>query len=118
MSKLDAFKSRKTPDNVAEFPKSERRGKVEGFAQIPLKAAAEFSQRMKNSDYIIFTMLIYRAFRTGSQTFEMSNDLPMVHGVGRMAKLRSLARFERAGVIQIEHRGRKAPIVTLLVKLN
>jgi hypothetical protein len=123
MSKLDAFRSEDTPaeaatGNIVDFPTPKRRGKMDGFAQTSLRAAAEFSRKMKNADHVIFTMLVYKAFRTKSQTFVMSNDLPTVHGVNREAKRRALSRFEEAGVIRIERRGHQSPIVTLLVKFD
>jgi hypothetical protein len=122
MSKLDAFKSKpsgKAADgNVVDFPAPKKRGKADGFAQISLRGAAEVSRKTKNAGFATLVMLAYKAFRAQSQTFIMSSDLSTVHGIHREARRRALIRFEKAGVIRIERRKGKAPIVTLLVKLD
>jgi hypothetical protein len=116
MSKLDQFKSR--GNNVVNFPTLKKRGKRDGFAQISLRAATEISKKMRNADFAILAILVYKVFRTNNKTFIMSNDLTTVYDIGQKAKGRALARFEKAGVIRIErHRG-KAPIVTMLIKLG
>jgi hypothetical protein len=116
MGKLDKFKSQPADENIVKFQKHRR--KVEGFAQVPLRVAAEFSKKMNNADFAVFIMLIYKAFRVGDVTFEMSSDLTTVHGVHREAKRRALIRFEEAGVIKLERRKGKTSVVTLLLKLD
>ena len=96
----------------------EKNNKKDGFSMIHLKTAAEFSRKMRNSDLIIFALLIYRAFIVSNRTFSMSNDLLTVHKIHRSTKLRALVRFEKAGIIRVERHRCKAPIVTLLIKFK
>jgi hypothetical protein len=104
--------------NVVDFPMQKKCGKRDGFAQISLKAAAEVAKLTRRPEFAVLVMLAYRAFRTKSQTFIMSNDLLSLYGVGRETKRRVLARLEKDGVIRVERRGRRAPIVTLLIKFD
>jgi hypothetical protein len=118
-SKIDRFKSKNLKTIVVNaVDQPQRRGKKNGFVQITLKAAAEISRKMRNYDLIILSMLIYRVYMTGSVSFTLSNDLPRIHGVGKMAKHRALARFEEAGIIRIERFKGRAPVITLLVKID
>jgi hypothetical protein len=54
------------------------------------------------------------AWKTGSRTFSLSNELLAQYGVTRWMKRRVLARLEKAGKIEIRQCGKRAPIVTLL----
>jgi hypothetical protein len=88
------------------------------FVQISLRGAVEVFKKLGNTDCLILVMLAYEAFRAKGPTFLMSNNFLALYGVNRETKRRTLARFERAGVIRVERRQGKAPIVTLLVKFN
>ena len=56
---------------------------------------------------------MYKAHKYGMQ-FELSNDLCRAHGFGKNAKVRSLARYEKAGRLRVIRRPRRSLIVTLL----
>jgi ribosomal protein S19E (S16A) len=58
------------------------------------------------------------AWKTGSQTFPVSNDRLKQYGISRDVKHKMLERLEKAGRIKIERHGRHAPLVILLGKPN
>ena len=89
--------------------------KQNDFAIVPLGWAADVTKAMNAPGYMVFTLLAYLAWKTKSSTFVLSNDYLKRYGVDREAKRRALARLVKAGVIRIDHRGRHAPIVTLLI---
>jgi hypothetical protein len=95
-------------------PARKSRGK-KVFALVPLNWAADVTKAARTPSYMVFTLLAYLAWKTKSSTFVLSNDYLRRYGVDREAKRRALARLVKAGVIRIDHRGRHAPIVTLLI---
>jgi hypothetical protein len=100
-----------------EVAKPKAADKEDKFAQISLRAAAEVSEKMGSADFVILVLLAFKAFDKKGRPFELSNDL-LPNGVHREAKRRALTRLENTGVIRLERRRGKAPIVTLLVKFR
>jgi hypothetical protein len=64
-------------------------------------------------DLMVYVDLIYRAWRAKGKTFPMPNT----KGVSRKTKTRILLALERAGLITVEWRRFKSPVVTLIVSI-
>jgi hypothetical protein len=84
------------------------------FALMPLKETASMFGAMNQPKAMVATVLRYQAWRARGKPFALSNALLAKYGVHRNTKYRALAEFEAAGLIQVERRGRRAPMITLL----
>jgi hypothetical protein len=116
MSRLDKFRVVYSRNDVGvDLPVKKARDKSNDFARVPLKWAADVAKAMNSPGYMVLVLLAYLAWKTKSPTFVLSNDYLNRHGVKREVKHRALARLEKAGVIRVQRRGLRAPLVTLLI---
>jgi hypothetical protein len=58
--------------------------------------------------------LLHRSFKDRRQTIRLASGVLALKGVSRDQKWRALAELEVLGLISVERRPRKSPIVTLL----
>jgi hypothetical protein len=65
--------------------------------------------------YRIALHLLYQHWRTGGKPITLSNVALIDEGIAPGTKWRGLKELEQAGLIQIERRRRKSPIVTLFL---
>ena len=56
-------------------------------------------------------VVLYLDWKAKGQPIKLANKLPQMVGVDRRAKWRALADLERLGLISVERRPRKSPIV-------
>jgi hypothetical protein len=59
--------------------------------------------------------LTYEHWRTGGRTIRLTNAALVEVGVSRRTKGPALAELERIGLIKVERRPRKSPLVTILI---
>jgi hypothetical protein len=64
--------------------------------------------------YRIALSLLYLSWRARGEPIRLANGPPRVDGVSRYSKWRALDELERRGLIVIERRRRRAPVVRLL----
>lgn len=65
--------------------------------------------------YRLALVLIYLSWRKRGESFALANGrLAEIDGVLRHSKWRALTELERRGLIAIERRSRRSPIITLL----
>jgi hypothetical protein len=67
------------------------------------------------STYRLALYLVYEWWRNGGCRIRLSNGVLAAEGVGRTAKLDSLRELERLGLVQVDWRSRKAPLVICLL---
>jgi hypothetical protein len=105
-----------------ERPKSKarapRRAMDDGFAIVPLSWAADFADSAKAPVGALIPLLAYLSWKEGGDTFRLSNEILARYGVGRWVKYRSLAQWEKDGLIRVLRPRGRAPIVTLLKTLK
>jgi hypothetical protein len=65
--------------------------------------------------YRIAFYLLYQHWRTGGKPITLSNVALIGEGIAPGTKWRGLKELEQAGLIQVERRRRKSPIVTLFL---
>jgi hypothetical protein len=63
--------------------------------------------------YAVALELLQLAFRRKSRTITLPNTTVSAAGISRSAKARALADLEKRGLIWVERRPRKSPIVRL-----
>jgi hypothetical protein len=87
------------------------RRRREQFIQVPM----EWSERLKAarliSSYRLAHFLLFRHWQSGGKPFPVSNVAP---GLEQKEKWRGLRELERLGLIRVENRQRRAPMVTVL----
>jgi hypothetical protein len=89
----------------------------DAFAIIPLWWAERAAKAGRNINLMVCVDLVYRAWRARGKAGEKRFALPNSRGVHRATKIRTLRALERAGLIRVEWRERKSPMVTLIVSI-
>jgi hypothetical protein len=85
----------------------------EPFVGVPLRLAAAAAHAIHSPQAFVYTWLLYLAWKARSPTFPLPNDSLAAYGVDRHAKKRALASLEKAGLVTVNRRARKSPVVTL-----
>jgi hypothetical protein len=87
------------------------------YVQVPLWWAERVANIRGASAKTMFVgiWLLHLKWKTGSNTFQVSNGQLAARGIGRMAKDRALRQLEAAGLITVERRNGKTPTVTLVL---
>jgi hypothetical protein len=88
------------------------------FVQILHRAVAAGGRALHDKQWMVWLYIHYRALWDKTNTVEIGNKTLKEWGVGRTVKNRALYAFERAGLITVDWRGRKSPVVTLRPDLS
>jgi hypothetical protein len=78
-----------------------------------------WSSRLRSArgvTYRVALSILRQHWKTNGQPFRLSNAALEKEGVGRHSKWRALQELEEAGLIRVEMRPRKSPVVTVLVE--
>jgi hypothetical protein len=89
-------------------------GRAKSFAQVPLGWAAAAAKATKTPKAMVWVLLQHLAWQNDRAPFPLSNALLAKHGVSREVKRRALAALESSGLIVVERRHGRAPVVTLV----
>jgi hypothetical protein len=84
------------------------------FVKVPLWWAAEAAKATKTPKALVCIRLLHMAWKANSHTFPLPNGKLEAEGVSRFAKYRALRELEAAGLITVERRHGKAPLVSLV----
>jgi hypothetical protein len=57
--------------------------------------------------------LLYLNWKQKGRPFKLANGMLKIDGIGRTVKWRGLADLERRGLVSIERRKRKSPVITI-----
>ena len=85
----------------------------EHFVQVPF-VWLERLEGASGKAYALALHLLYRHWKANGRPFSLANGMLKIDGISRASKWRALAELERRHLIQIEHRDRKTPIITVL----
>jgi hypothetical protein len=88
------------------------------FVQILHRAVAAGGKALHDRQWMVWLYIHYRALWDKTNTVEIGNKTLKEWGVSPTVKNRALYAFERAGLISIEWRGNKSPLVTLRADLS
>jgi hypothetical protein len=91
-----------------------KRKKVEAFAMIELDMAAKACAAVNCQKAMVYVWLVHQARKTGNSTVAVPNGALAKYGISRKIKYLALQQLEEAGLITVEWRLRKTPVVTLL----
>jgi hypothetical protein len=89
--------------------------RTEPFLQIPHKAIVAGSKVLRGTkQFLVWLYLFHRVWADKRRTVALPNQTLSTWGVGRREKYKALRKLEAAGLIAVEWRQRRSPIVTLL----
>jgi hypothetical protein len=92
-----------------------KRKKTEPFVKVPLWWIAEAMRLTRTPAALVCIHLLYASWKARSLTFPFPNGRLKKVGVSREIKRRVLHDLEAGGLIKVERRSRKTPIVTLVL---
>jgi hypothetical protein len=84
------------------------------FVKVPWTWVEQLVKARHVASYRVALHLLYQRWKTDSQVVQLSNGVLVHEGVARRAKWRALRELEKLGLISIERRPRRSPIITLL----
>jgi hypothetical protein len=88
--------------------------KREPFVQVPLALAARAAAATNNQKMMVWLWLRHQAWKTRRKVVAAPNGVLTEYGISPDVKRAALRQLEAAGLIGIERRPRKTPIVTIL----
>jgi hypothetical protein len=113
----DSFKL--PPEIAAELAKAKatQNGtgpkRTEPFLQIPHRAILAGSRVLGGRRLLVWLYIHHRVWSDKNNTVRIGNVTLGSWGVRRMTKYRALRDLEKAGLISVEWRDRKSPLVTV-----
>jgi hypothetical protein len=105
------------PAELAPRPKSaevKQRQRRDRFVQVPLWWAEQMTKATETPRAFVGIWLLHLAWKAGKSTFPLPNGRLEAHGVSRKVKRGVLHKLEAAGLIKVERRRGKSPLITLL----
>lgn len=88
--------------------------KREAFVKVPLWWAQAAAKATRSPTTLVLIELLYASWKARSSTFSFPNVRLAALGISREIKRRVLRDLERGGLITVERRPRKSPVVTLI----
>ena len=98
----------------AVVPKKIRQRRQQ-FVQVPWTWLERLAQSQSANTYRVAHTLLFLHWKTKGDPIKLANGMLAMDGVSRSSKGRALAELERFGLITINRRQRKSPIVTLIL---
>jgi hypothetical protein len=89
------------------------RKEEEVFVQVSLGAIAAAAGALRERRLVVFLYVLYRVFMDKRLTVVIGNEILRRLGVSHKTKERALKDYERAGVLSVEWRVGKSPLVTV-----
>ena len=83
------------------------------FVQVPLILVDKMVRHSRDKTFAVLCHLLHEDWKQGGGPIKVPNGFLNKLGVGRGAKSRALKKLERLGIISVERRDRKSPIVTI-----
>jgi hypothetical protein len=112
----------------ATVPAKNRKRPHEKWAEVPAKIRKRRKQFSKfplgwrerlcgaaGQTVLLAVDLLYLHWRGKGGPIKLANGMPEIYGIDRRAKWRALGDLERRGLIVVERRPRRSPIVRIVV---
>jgi hypothetical protein len=100
---------------VGEVRTAPRRARKGHFVMVPLEWVYRLSSaRASGNTWTVATHLLHQSFKDRRTTIRLANGALALNGVSRAQKRLALGVLERLGLVIVERRARKSPIVTLI----
>lgn len=85
------------------------------FVKMPIRWAAAAAKAVRSPATMVLVELLHAAWRTKSMSFSLPNARLAKLGVSREVKRRVLRALEGAGLVRVERRTGRPPLVHLLL---
>jgi hypothetical protein len=85
------------------------------FAKVPLHLAGLAAKATGGKSFLVWILILHRSLRQQNRTIALPNALLRQYGIDRRTKYRALKRLAAVGLIEVEWRTRKNPVVTLIL---
>jgi hypothetical protein len=114
---LDLEKLR-LPERVVEkgLATAKARRRRAQFIKVPNSWVEALRDARWISTYRVALYLLHRQWKDGGGPIPLSNVALTWVGVSRWEKWRALAELEQAGLVKVERRPRRAPLITVLAQ--
>jgi hypothetical protein len=89
-----------------------RKRKKQQFVMVPL-AWLDRLDGATGQTYRVALLLLYEGWKANTDTVKLGNRMPGFNGVSRYSKWRALAELERRGLVRVERRPKRSPVVRL-----
>jgi hypothetical protein len=83
------------------------------FVRMPWAWVERLRNTKSANTYRVALHLLYLYWKTGGASFSLANGGLAMEGVTRHAKWRALRELERLGLIMVERRPRKSPLISI-----
>jgi hypothetical protein len=90
------------------------RRRAESFAKVPLEWAARAAKATGTPRALVWVLLLRLSWQAKGKPFPFPNAALARYGVKREAKRRVLVALEAGGLVKVERRHGRSPIVTLV----
>jgi hypothetical protein len=94
--------------------KKTRRRRNDTFVQVPLALAAAITKATNTPKAMVGIMVLYEAWVNKGKPFTLSDKKLTGFGVKRNTRRRALDAMEAAGLVTVEWKNGRAPVVTLV----
>jgi hypothetical protein len=118
---FDPSNHRLTPECVAELTplqkkqsKPRPRASSVEFVMLPYEQTLAAAARARNTQLAVLVELTHQRFKTHENPISFDNKVLVAVGINRWAKYDALVGLEAAGLISVEWRLGRSPLVTLL----
>ena len=104
-------------DEAASVTPSTRRMRpcaVEPFLLMPVRDLVRGAAAFDNRGLLVWIYILHKAKLRGSDAIPLPNTSLKSWGVTPDMKTRALRRLEQAGLLRVEWRNRRSPVVTVL----
>lgn len=92
--------------------KTKRQRRTEPFLQIPHKALVTGAEVLGGQHLLVWLYIHHRLWADKRPTVVIGNQTLSAWGVSRKTKCSALRKLEDAGLVEVEWRERKSPLVT------
>jgi hypothetical protein len=86
--------------------------KAAAFVKVPLDLAVSAAKATDGERLLVWLLILHRCWKERKRTVTVTNVLCAKYGIDRRVKNRALRQLETAGLIIVEWRARRNPIVT------
>jgi hypothetical protein len=90
-----------------------KRKRVRSYVRIPLELAGQAAAATGGKRMLVWMLILYRSWQRQNPTVVLPNTMLRKYGISREVKRRALKQLEAAGLIKVQWRSAKNPIVTL-----
>ena len=102
-------------ERLASVPRKVQKRR-QHFVRVPWTWVEPLADAHHIATYRVALHLLYQHWKTGGQTIALANGSLAMEGVTRRRKWEALGELERLGLITVDRRPRRSPLVTVLMQ--